>query len=123
MATSHAGRRAAFVGPLDRSRNRSRPARWQEYTRGADALLTAEILSWSRTRGVFAGVSLQGATLRQDVGDNRDLYGRTLQNRVIIQQERPGPQPAQKLVALFEQVFGETVTSADELLLCGGRRR
>lgn len=38
-----------------------------------DVLMTAQMLSWSVSRGVFAGVSLQGATLRQDLGDNREL--------------------------------------------------
>ncbi|MEQ1761465.1 MAG: lipid-binding SYLF domain-containing protein [Vicinamibacterales bacterium] len=63
-----------------------------------DALLTAQILSWSRSRGVFAGVSLQGATLRQDVSDNRDLYGQTLENREIIEHDRPVPKAAKKLI-------------------------
>ncbi len=45
-------------------------------TTQAGAKLTAEILSWSRTRGVFAGVSLQGATLREDEDANEALYGK-----------------------------------------------
>ena len=68
-----------------------------------DALMTAEILSWSRSHGVFAGVSLQGATLRQDVGDNRDLYGRTLENKEIIDQQIPVPAPAKPLIALLDK--------------------
>jgi lipid-binding SYLF domain-containing protein len=76
-------------------------------TRAAtDALLTAEILSWSRSRGVFAGVSLEGATLRQDVSDNRELYGRTLENREIIEKELPIPKPAKKLVSLLNKYSG-----------------
>jgi lipid-binding SYLF domain-containing protein len=63
-----------------------------------DALMGAEILSWSRTHGVFAGISLQGGTLRQDVGDNRDLYGRTLENREIIDQLIPVPSAARSLI-------------------------
>jgi lipid-binding SYLF domain-containing protein len=68
-----------------------------------DALLTAEILSWSRSRGVFAGVSLQGATLRQDVGDNRDLYGRTLENREIIEKNVAPPKAAAELLSLLQK--------------------
>jgi lipid-binding SYLF domain-containing protein len=68
-----------------------------------DILMNAEILSWSRTRGVFAGVSLQGATLRQDVGDNRDLYGRTLENREIIDNQLPVPSDAKPLIALLDE--------------------
>jgi SH3 domain-containing YSC84-like protein 1 len=49
-----------------------------------DAFMTAEILSWSRARGLFAGVSLNGATLREDAGTNRRLYGRTVSNKDIL---------------------------------------
>jgi lipid-binding SYLF domain-containing protein len=53
-------------------------------TAQTDLTLRAEMLSWSRSRGVFAGVSLQGATLRQDVSDNEEIYGRRLRNKQII---------------------------------------
>src|SRR5215470_12937114 len=46
-----------------------------------DAKMSAEILSWSRSRGVFAGVSLQGATLREDMDDNEAMYGSKISNR------------------------------------------
>jgi len=46
--------------------------------------MTAEILSWSRSRGVFAGVALDGATLRGDDDANRDLYGKKLTVRDIV---------------------------------------
>jgi lipid-binding SYLF domain-containing protein len=49
-----------------------------------DAALTAEILTWSRQRGLFLGVSLSGATLREDADWNRDLYGKKITNRDII---------------------------------------
>ena len=49
-----------------------------------DAALTAEILTWSRQRGLFAGISLSGATLREDADWNRDLYGKKISNREII---------------------------------------
>jgi|SRR5665213_3656565 len=49
-----------------------------------DAALTAEILTWSRQRGLFAGISLSGATLREDSDWNRDLYGKKISNRDII---------------------------------------
>jgi len=68
-----------------------------------DALLSAQILSWSRSRGVFAGVSLQGATLRQDVSDNRELYGKTLENREIIEKHLPPPPAARELVSLLNK--------------------
>ncbi len=68
-----------------------------------DALLTAQILSWSRSRGVFAGVSLQGATLRQDLDDNRELYGKNIENRQIIQTEPPIPEAAKELISLLNK--------------------
>jgi lipid-binding SYLF domain-containing protein len=49
-----------------------------------DAAMTAEILTWSRTRGLFAGVSLSGATLRPDEDWNTELYGRKITNREIL---------------------------------------
>jgi lipid-binding SYLF domain-containing protein len=49
-----------------------------------DAALTAEILTWSRQRGLFAGISLSGATLREDADWNQDLYGKKVTNRDII---------------------------------------
>ncbi|MCS7316149.1 MAG: lipid-binding SYLF domain-containing protein [Bryobacterales bacterium] len=63
-----------------------------------DAYMTAEILSWSRSRGLFAGVSLHGATLRQDLDVNRRLYGKTLENREIIESEPPPPAAAKRLM-------------------------
>ncbi|MEO8367623.1 MAG: lipid-binding SYLF domain-containing protein [Candidatus Solibacter sp.] len=68
-----------------------------------DALLTAQILSWSRSRGVFAGVSLQGATLRQDLDDNRELYGKALTNRAITQKRTPIPEAAKEFVSLLNK--------------------
>ena len=49
-----------------------------------DAALTAEILTWSRQKGLFAGISLSGATLREDSDWNQDLYGKKISNRDII---------------------------------------
>lgn len=49
-----------------------------------DAELHAEILSYSRSRGAFAGVSLSGAVLKQDTDDNRDLYGRHVDPKDIL---------------------------------------
>ncbi len=49
-----------------------------------DAAMTAEILTWSRARGLFAGISLNGSTLRPDEDDNAELYGKKLTNREIL---------------------------------------
>jgi lipid-binding SYLF domain-containing protein len=66
-------------------------------TAQTDVSLRAEMLSWSRSRGAFAGVSLQGATLRQDVHDNQDIYGRPLNNKQIIYGSVAWPQEASEL--------------------------
>jgi len=68
-------------------------------TAQTDAKFTAKILSWSRTRGIFAGVSLQGATLRQDGEANRDLYGRKISNRQIVDSSIKPPAGAAQLMA------------------------
>jgi lipid-binding SYLF domain-containing protein len=49
-----------------------------------DAMMNAEMLSYSRSRGLFAGISLEGATLRPDGETNRELYGRDATNREIL---------------------------------------
>ncbi|HML17759.1 MAG TPA: lipid-binding SYLF domain-containing protein [Bryobacteraceae bacterium] len=63
-----------------------------------DAAMTAEILTWSRSRGLFAGISLSGATLREDSEWNHDLYGRDIPNREILTAAIPPPQSAMALL-------------------------
>jgi SH3 domain-containing YSC84-like protein 1 len=72
-------------------------------TAETDALMHAEILSWSRSRGVFAGVALKGATLRQDLDDNETLYGKKLDNREIVTGGVTPPAAADKLLSLLSQ--------------------
>ena len=59
-----------------------------------DATLRAEILSYSRARGLFAGVSLEGSTIRPDDGDNRRVYGREIPARDIVLAGAVAPPPA-----------------------------
>jgi len=63
-----------------------------------DVLMTAEILSYSRSRGVFAGLSLEGATLRQDLDANKDLYGKTMTNKEIKKGNPAAPAAAKNLI-------------------------
>ena len=63
-----------------------------------DAFMTAEILTWSRSRGLFAGVSLSGATLREDSDWNNDLFGRKITNREIVTSTIAPPAPAKPLL-------------------------
>lgn len=72
-------------------------------TAETDALMTAEILSWSRSRGVFAGISLQGATLRPDIDSNEGLYGAKKENREILLGDTPVPESAAKLIGLLNK--------------------
>jgi len=63
-----------------------------------DARMTAEILAWSRARGLFAGIALNGATLREDDDSNEDLYGKTLKNRDIVDGSIAVPKSAAPLL-------------------------
>jgi lipid-binding SYLF domain-containing protein len=66
-----------------------------------DATMRAEMLSWSRQRGAFAGVALQGATLREDLDVNRELYGKTMTNREVVEK---APAPPKAAAALLEEL-------------------
>jgi len=68
-----------------------------------DAKLTAEILSWSRSRGVFGGVALTGATLRQDLDANQDLYGKRIENRELAKGNVTPPAAATQLLSELNQ--------------------
>jgi SH3 domain-containing YSC84-like protein 1 len=68
-----------------------------------DAQLHAEILTWSRSRGAFAGISLEGATLRPDEDWNTELYGKPLGNKEIVMGGIPAPSAAAKLLATLDK--------------------
>lgn len=72
-------------------------------TAQTDAQMHADILSWSRTQGLFAGIALAGATLRQDLDDNAALYGEKLKNRDIVTKGALPPDAAAKLIDLLNQ--------------------
>jgi SH3 domain-containing YSC84-like protein 1 len=72
-------------------------------TAQTDAQLHAEILSWSRSQGLFAGLALEGATLRQDLNDNAALYGKKLENREIVTSGVRAPKAAAKLLNLLNK--------------------
>jgi len=61
-----------------------------------DAMMNAEMLSYSRSQGLFAGISLEGATLRPDAETNRELYGRNATNREILTGDFKTPAVAEK---------------------------
>lgn len=64
-----------------------------------DATLRAEILSYSRARGAFAGVTLEGSTLRPDNGANKNLYGKEISaEEVVVKGAVPAPASAKELL-------------------------
>lgn len=72
-------------------------------TAQTDAQMHAEILSWSRSQGLFAGIALEGATLREDLDDNDTLYGKRLENRDIVTDGRSAPKSAARLMVLLDK--------------------
>jgi lipid-binding SYLF domain-containing protein len=72
-------------------------------TAQTDAQMHADILSWSRSQGLFAGVALEGATLREDLDDNATLYGKKLANSEIVTKGVRPPKAAAKLLELLNR--------------------
>lgn len=69
-----------------------------------DVAMKAEILSWSRARGVFGGVSLAGSTMRADTGGNKSLYGKELSPKEIVREGSvQTPAAGQPLIQLLDQ--------------------
>jgi SH3 domain-containing YSC84-like protein 1 len=69
-----------------------------------DVVMKAQILSWSRARGVFAGISLSGSTLRSDDGANKTVYGKELSAKQIVREGQVKPTEAAKpLLDLLEK--------------------
>ncbi len=87
------GEASAAVGPKGRSA-----------AADTDIVMRAEILSYSRSRGLFAGVSLEGSTLRSDGSANRKLYGRSLTAKEIVREGKAGvPASGREFVSLLNK--------------------
>lgn len=86
------GEGTVSAGPLGR-----------DATAQTDAMMRAEMLSYSRSRGVFAGISLQGATLRQDNDADAELYGRKITNREILEGDVAAPPAAAPLERMLDK--------------------
>jgi lipid-binding SYLF domain-containing protein len=86
------GEVSAAAGPVGRT-----------VTAQTDVQMHADILSWSRSQGLFAGVALEGATLRQDLDDNATLYGKPLSTRDIVTTGIAAPRSAAGLLALLSR--------------------
>jgi lipid-binding SYLF domain-containing protein len=72
-------------------------------TAQTDAFMSAEILSWSRSRGLFAGVSLDGATLRNDIDENEAMYGQRWGNKQILTSGAKPPEMASRLLTILNK--------------------
>src|SRR5260221_2300717 len=69
-----------------------------------DVVMNAEILSYSRSKGLFAGVSLEGSTLRSDGGANKSLYGKELSAKEIVREGKVAvPAAGHELINLLNQ--------------------
>jgi SH3 domain-containing YSC84-like protein 1 len=75
----------------------------RDATAQTDVLMTAEILSWSRSRGAFAGVSLDGSTLRNDIDVNAEMYGQRWENGQILKSGLAPPAGAAKLISALNK--------------------
>ena len=82
----------AAAGPVGRST-----------TAQTDALMNAEILSWSRSRGAFAGISVDGATLRNDIDENQAMYGQRWESKQILGSGAKPPATADKLLTILNK--------------------
>lgn len=69
-----------------------------------DATLRAEMLSYSRAKGVFAGLSIQGSSFRDDGGENKELYGKEIDNKAIVTGSVPPPKGAAGLMSALSKL-------------------
>ncbi len=94
---------SAAAGPVGRTANAS-----------TDAEMTAEILAWSRAKGLFAGISVKGATLRPSQDWNEEIYGRKLSNReILLSSEIAIPEAARPLIRELDRY--SSISSADRV--------
>jgi lipid-binding SYLF domain-containing protein len=78
----------------------------RDITAQTDASMRADILSWSRSRGVFGGVSLQGGTLRGDGDVNEALYGKNVSDAQILTGKVKAPRVAARFLATVRKYGG-----------------
>lgn len=85
-------------------------------TAATDVAMRSEILSYSRSRGLFAGVSLEGSTLRPDGSANEKLYGRKLTVKEILREGKAGtPAAAHELIAALEKASPKNLSDPKSL--------
>jgi lipid-binding SYLF domain-containing protein len=96
---------SAAAGPKGRTANAS-----------TDATMRAEVLSYSRARGLFAGVSLEGSTVRPDNDGNERVYGKKVDAKdIVFKGAVPVPPPAQKLVGYLNHKSPKNLSDPSSL--------
>jgi SH3 domain-containing YSC84-like protein 1 len=81
-----------------------------------DIVMKAEVLSYSRSRGLFAGISLEGSTLRSDGSANKKFYGRSLTAKQIVREGRVGvPASGRELISLLDKKSPKNKSDATSL--------
>jgi len=93
------GDAAAMAGPVGRTAEAQ-----------TDAMMHAEILSWSRSRGAFAGISLDGSTLRGDNDENAALYGEGVHTRQIVTGNVNAPAVSSALYSVLKKYTEKTAS-------------
>jgi lipid-binding SYLF domain-containing protein len=78
-----------------------------------DASMGAEILSWSRSKGLFAGIALKGATLRPHESDNAELYGKRMTTKEVLTGDVKPPDAASELIAALSRYPAAGGSNAD----------
>ncbi|HXT69604.1 MAG TPA: lipid-binding SYLF domain-containing protein [Vicinamibacterales bacterium] len=86
---------AVAAGPIGR-----------EASAQTDISMRAEMLAWSRSRGAYAGIALQGSTIRQDSDENKELYGREITNKEIVMGKIAAPPAAAGFLAALAKFRG-----------------
>ena len=87
---------SAAAGPVGRDAQAS-----------TDISMRAEMLTWSRSHGLFAGIDLNGATVSQNVGDTDELYGGHDRYGPVLRGEVPPPPDAERFLHAVRRYFGE----------------
>jgi SH3 domain-containing YSC84-like protein 1 len=89
------GDAAAVAGPVGR-----------DATAQTDVMLHAEILSWSRSKGIFGGLSIDGGTLRPDGSENEKIYGHSISNEQILEGTTAVPPAGKQLISTLNRFSG-----------------
>jgi SH3 domain-containing YSC84-like protein 1 len=72
-------------------------------TANSDVFMRAPMISWSRAKGLFVGMSLEGASLRPDKGENRKLYGKDIDNQEILVKKTAPPKGTRPFIAALNK--------------------